>query len=96
MLIVVSHFSGSRKHFFLRISPAATPKPSSCKLRTRAFYLVNATIYLGSSQLFKIKQLLKLRLDKKISLSQIDLNEFLEHLEELEQNPNQPTRQEMS
>jgi len=62
----------------------------------RAFYLVNATIYLGSSQLFKIKQLLKLRFDKKISLSQIDLDEFLEHLEELEQNPNQPTRQEMS
>ena len=65
-------------------------------LGTRAFYLVNATIYLGSSQLFKIKQLLKLRLDKKISLSQIDLDEFIEHLEELEQNPNQPTLQEMS
>ncbi|MEG4528616.1 hypothetical protein QUB61_38860 [Microcoleus sp. C2D2] len=65
----------------------------SCKLRTRAFDLVNATIYLGSSQLFKINQLLKLRLDQKISLSQIDLDEFIEHLEELEQNPNQPTMQ---
>ena len=96
MLIRLSRFSGSRKHFSLRISRAATPKPSSCKLRTRAFYLVNATIYLGSSQLFKIKQLLKLRFDKKISLLQIDLDEFLEHLEELEQNPNQPTRKEMS
>ena len=96
MLIRVSHLSGSSKHFYLRISPAATPKPSSCKLRSRAFYLVNATIYLGSSQLFKIKQLLKLRFDKKFSLSQIDLDEFLEHLEELEQNPNQPTLQEMS
>ena len=58
--------------------------------------MVNATIYLGSSQLFKIKQLRKLRFDKKISLSQIDLDEFLGHLEELEQNPNQPTLQEMS
>ena len=96
MLIRVSHFSGYRKHFYLRISPAATPKPSSCKRPTRAFYVVNATIYLGSSQLFKIKQLLKLRFDKKISLSQIDLDEFLEHLEELEQNPNQLTLQEMS
>jgi len=96
VLIRVSHLSGSSKHFYLRISPAATPKPSSCKLRSRAFYLVNATIYLGSSQLFKIKQLRKLRFDKKISLSQIDLDEFLEHLQELEQSPNQPTLQEMS
>jgi len=96
VLIRVSHFSGYRKHFSLRISPAGTPKPLSCKLRMRAFDLVNATIYLGSSQLFKIKQLLKLRFDKKISLSQIDLDKFLEHLEELEQNPNQPTLQEMS
>ncbi|PSB50623.1 hypothetical protein C7B67_13800 [filamentous cyanobacterium Phorm 6] len=32
----------------------------------------------------------------KIPLSQTDLDEFLEHLEELEPNPNQPTLQEIS
>ena len=37
-----------------------------------------------------------MRLNKKISLLQIDLDEFLEHLQELEQSPNQPTLQEMS
>lgn len=32
----------------------------------------------------------------KIPLSPTDLDEFLEHLEELEPNPNQPTLQEIS
>ena len=58
MLILVAHLSGYSKPFSARISSAATTKPSSGKLRTRASSLVNATSSLGGSQLFRIKQLL--------------------------------------